>query len=171
MNSRTIGILLIISCLCFSFTSSGQFKEVEIGVNGLTCSQCSRTVEMQIRKLGFVKDVDMNLEHTEGKIFFKNQKKVDVNKIAKAVKDAGFSVRSLEAQFSFDHVNISPGYCFDYGGDKYQFVNVQQKTLNGSVTLKFIGKDFLPKKDYKKWEQTLKSNCSNNSAQTYYVTM
>ncbi len=144
---------------------------MEIGVNGLTCSQCTRSVEIQIRKLGFVKDVDMNLEHTDGKVVFKEQKKVDVNKIAQAVKDAGFSVRSLEAQFLFNHVNVSQGYCFDYQGDKYQFVQVPQKELNGPVTLKFVGENFLPKKEYKKWEPNLKNNCSNNTGKTYYVTM
>jgi len=171
MDSRIIRVLLSMFCLCFSYTSQGQFKEVEIGINGLTCSQCSHTVEMQLRKLGFVKDVDMNLEHTNAKVFFKEQKKVDVNKLAQAVRDAGFSVRSFEAAFSFNHVNVSSGYCFDYEGEKYQIVEVPQKELNGEVMLKFVGKDFLPKKDFKKWEPTLKNNCSNDNGKTYYVTM
>lgn len=171
MKSRMDRVVLLIFSLCFSFVSQAQFKEVEVGVNGLTCSQCTRSVEMHIRKLPFVKNVDMNLEHTNGKVFFNEQKKVDVNKIAQAVNDAGFSVRSLQAQFSFDHTNISSGYCFDYAGDQYQFVEVPKKELNGPVTLKFIGENFLPKKDYKKWKQNLKSNCTNNTGKTYYVTM
>ena len=60
-----IGLILIF-CTCFS--ASAQFQTVYIGVNGLTCSQCSRTVEMSIRKLDFVGDVQMNLAHTESRM-------------------------------------------------------------------------------------------------------
>src|ERR1700744_4870126 len=100
------GLLGITFCL-FSVVSYAQITEVDLGVNGLTCSQCSRSVEMRIRKLDFVKDVQMNLEHTEGKIFFKENKKVDIDKIAQAVVDAGFSVRTLKATIQMNHVPVA----------------------------------------------------------------
>ena len=168
---RIASVIFFIFCICLAFTTDAQIKEVAIGVNGLTCSQCTRSVEMHIRKLSFVKNVEMNLEHTNGKIIFKDQKKVDLEKIAQAVSDAGFSLRSLEAQFSFDHVKVSSGYCYDYAGDKYEFVETPTRELTGDVTVKLIGEKFLPKKDFKKWEPGLKTSCTNATGKIYYVTM
>src|ERR1700744_3890006 len=72
-----------------------QVISARVGVNGLTCSQCSRSVEMQLRKLSFVKNVNMNLKQTEGDLEFKEGAKIDFSKIAEAIKNAGFSVRFL----------------------------------------------------------------------------
>src|ERR1700759_948909 len=106
-------LLLFLFCFC-AFSAKAQFQAVYIGVNGLTCSQCTRTVEMRIRKLDFVADVQMNLEHTEGKIILKKDKKADIEKIAQAVIDAGFSVRYLQADLMVDISVIPVGSCFIY---------------------------------------------------------
>ncbi len=166
------GLTIILLCLCFfSYFSGAQITEVEIGVNGLTCSQCSRTVEMRIRKLSFVKNVEMNLEHTEGKILFKNGAQVNIDKIAQAVNDAGFSVRYLQASFTFDHIDLAPSGCFEFDKDNYVLINTQKKELKGTTTLKFIGKKFLPKKDFDKWQPYMKNSCAGNNSKVYFVTM
>lgn len=70
-----LGRLIMRRLFIFFFTilvlSSGclaQFNRVEIGVNGLTCSQCSRGVETERRKLDFVRDVQLDLQHTRGRL-------------------------------------------------------------------------------------------------------
>src|ERR1700759_2288056 len=93
--------LLFLLFLVASLHLRAQFTWAEIGVDGLTCSACTRSVEMQIRKLDFVDSVSMNLEHTDGKIFFKKGAAVNIEKISQAVVDAGFSVRYLRAGFLF----------------------------------------------------------------------
>lgn len=103
----TIAFLLL--CLPKGFA---QFVWAEIGVNGLTCSQCSRSVEMSIIKLDFVKDVQMGLESTVGKILFKQGNDISFKKIAKAITDAGFSIRYLKANYSFNNFEgMSREYC------------------------------------------------------------
>ncbi len=62
--------LLWILALLFSCNSKAQFTSAELGVDGLTCSACTRSVELSIRKLDFVKDVQMNLDNTVGQITF-----------------------------------------------------------------------------------------------------
>src|ERR1700759_3369629 len=106
-------LLLFLFCFC-AFSAKAQFQAVYIGVNGLTCSQCSRTVEMSIRKLDFVSDVQMNLQHTEGKIILKKDKKADMDKIAQAVINAGFSVRYLNADLAVNSSVSTTGQCFSY---------------------------------------------------------
>jgi cation transport ATPase len=89
-----------------AIVAPAQVLSATVGVNGLTCSQCSRSVEMQLRKLSFVKNVNMNLEHTQGTLQFKEGSKVDFSQIAKAIKDAGFSVRFLSAAIDMSHVEM-----------------------------------------------------------------
>src|SRR5579885_2179698 len=90
---------LIIASVLLTVASNAQFTQVELGVDGLTCSACTRSVEMGLRKLDFVKDVKMNLDNTNGVITFKEGIPVSIEKLAKAVSDAGFSVRYLQATY------------------------------------------------------------------------
>jgi copper chaperone CopZ len=163
--------VLVVTFLFCSYTSSAQFISAEIGVDGLTCSACTRSVEMSIRKLDFVQDVQMNLDNTMGTITFKTGAKIDIEKVAKAVINAGFSVRYLTAVFKTDNtITVSDNYCFAYGGDTYQFVKVSSTPLQNTTTFKFLGKEFLSSKDYKKWKADLKSQCTG-AKNLYYVTL
>jgi len=161
-----LGLILFCS---FALSAPAQVRHFELGVNGLTCSACSRTVEVSLRKLPFVKDVQMNLEHTEGQIFFKDNTNIDIAKIAKAVVDAGFSVRYLRGSYAVNNLSISPGNCIEVFGNKFVFVKSADKTLNGAVTLQFIGDKYMPRKEAKQWQPLLKDNC--NSAHPYFVTL
>ncbi len=154
---------------CIGFSARAQFQTVSIGVNGLTCSQCTRTVEMSIRKLDFVADVQMNLQHTEGKITLKQGVKADMEKVAQAVINAGFSVRYLDAEFTADPSVTVSGGCFSYNGDEYVFTEAPKEALKGTVKLKFIGKKFLPKNEYKKMEQYMNATCGSTTGKVYHV--
>lgn len=172
---RTLCKLLFFTTFILSLAvatnCSAQFVSVEIGVDGLTCSACTRTVEMSIRKLDFVKDVQMNLDNTKGIITFKAGSNVSIKKIAKAVVDAGFSVRYLQATYRTDSVlHISDNYCFSYDGSTYQFIKVNAADMKNEIVLKFIGKSFQESKEYKKWKAYLKPMCGKAKT-TYYVTL
>jgi copper chaperone CopZ len=164
----TLSIFFVL-LYCDNFTAHAQFQAVYIGVNGLTCSQCTRTVEMSIRKLDFVEDVDMNLEHTEGKIMLKKNKKVDIDKIAQAVVNAGFSLRYLQADLMVDSSIARSGECFNYKGDAYEFAQAPKDPLKGVVKLKFIGKKYLPKNELKKMEPLTDNKCSKAAGKVYHV--
>lgn len=157
---KTFGSVLILS-LCIIFQAHAQFETVYLGVNGLTCSQCSRTVEMSIRKLDFVADVQMNLEHTEGKVILKKNKKADIEKIAQAVVNAGFSVRYLQADLVVDNSVTTSGSCFNYQGDQYIFTATPKAPVKGTIKMTFIGRKFMPKNDFKKVEAHMNDKCDN----------
>lgn len=165
-------LLVPITILIFLFASfecDAQIKTVKIGVNGLTCSACCRTVEMSIRKLSFVKDVKMNLENTDGEIFFTDGSDVDVEKIAKAVVNAGFSVRYLTASFLFSNLKVSNGFCFNTGKYNLQFVNATEKVLNGATEIKFVGQQFQPKGEFNKLKALLVNSCADKNEKVYFV--
>lgn len=169
LNLKSAFILpLILFCVQKGFA---QFTLAEIGVNGLTCSACTRAVEMNIRKLDFVDSVAMNLENTEGKITFKAGKKVNIEKIAQAVFDAGFSVRYLKANFVFDNITISNGFNWTNDNEQYCFVKAENKVLNGERMLTFIGEKFMPSKKYKTWKIKIIECCGVVKKKIYYVTI
>ncbi len=148
--------LFTLMFLLFSGIVGAQIQSISIGVNGLTCSQCSRSVEMNIRQLYFVKEVKMNLANTEAELFFNEGEKVNIGEIAKAAVDAGFSVRFLKAKIYFKQIPLSENYCWIYEDTHYQFIKTTAALLNGISTVTFIGKNFMPKKEYKIWLPTIK---------------
>ncbi|MFI5205900.1 MAG: heavy-metal-associated domain-containing protein, partial [Candidatus Paceibacterales bacterium] len=158
----------VLLSLLLSIKTFGQFTSAEIGVDGLTCSQCQRGVEMSIRKLDFIQDILVNLEHTNGKITFKSGSKVNMDKIAKAVSDAGFSVRFLKVNFTFNNLNVSDNFCFSYQGDNYQFIKAGNQLLNGEKTIKIVGKNFMSAKEYKSVKAELIKTCDKLNP-TFFV--
>jgi copper chaperone CopZ len=155
----------------FTFSGKAQFTSAELGVDGLTCSACTRSVELSIRKLDFVKDVQMNLDNTVGQITFVPGKHISIEKVAKAVTDAGFSVRYLQATFNTElTIPLKDTHCFIADSVTYQFVKDSPTKLENGTVLKFIGKKFLSSKEYKKWKTELKPQCSGIKA-FYYVTL
>ena len=150
-----------------------QFKSASIGINGLTCSMCSRSVEMSLLKLDFVDRVAMDLNSNHCDIFFSEDEYVSIDKIAQAVIDAGFSVAYLSAWFDFNGQSISTNSCWNYAFDTYQFLNIKQTKLEGKMNLKFIGTNFLSRSEMKKWKTQLseakKKVCDQNEG--YFVTL
>lgn len=168
---RFLSVLFVLYFVCPGRQAIAQFQTVYIGVNGLTCSQCTRTVELSIRKLGFVKDVQMNLEHTEGAIVLDQSKPVDIEQVAQAVFDAGFSVRYLHVDFlAKDEVALS-GSCFNYLDDQYVFTILPKTPLKGTIKLKFIGKKFMPKSEYREMRKYMNVHCGNIAGKVYHVTL
>ncbi|MEI7802740.1 MAG: heavy metal-associated domain-containing protein [Bacteroidota bacterium] len=149
---------------------TAQFTWAQIGVNGLTCSQCTRSVEMSIRKLPFVQDVEMNLENTEGKIIFKKDAPVEFDKIAKAVTDAGFALRYLKAAFIFETVTVADDSVYSTSDFQFHFIKIKPQILNGETTLTFIGSLYMPNKELAKWKAEL-NNAVAKKGDTYFVTL
>jgi copper chaperone CopZ len=157
-------------CLLFAgiaIPASAQFRQASIGINGLTCSQCSRNVEMQLRKLDFISAVDMDLEHKNGTLHFKDNSKVDMSAIAKAVKDAGFSVRYLKADISSNDIRISDEGCFKLNGDVYYVSEPGTRPEPAILTLQFLGRDYLSKNELKQYKLPATLKCKGKTV--YYT--
>jgi copper chaperone CopZ len=161
----------VLLVLLVSLTTKAQFISAEVGIDGLTCSACTRSAEMSIRKLPFVQDVKMNIENTNGIITFKADTTIDMGKIAQAIVDAGFSVRYLTAIYKAPGtLDIAEGYCMAIYSFNYQFVKISPEKIKNNIVLKFIGKEFLPPKEFKKWKDILKPECAGTNT-VYFVTL
>lgn len=99
--------------LFFAFLLSGngliaQITQVSMGVNGLTCSQCSRSVYNALTKLEFIENVEMDLNETIAHITFKPQAKPDFDAMATAVVKAGYKVRDVIVNIDMKGFQINP---------------------------------------------------------------
>jgi copper chaperone CopZ len=152
----------IFSALFLSFLlplQAQQLLSAEIGVNGLTCSQCTRSVEMSLRKLDFIENISMNLAETSGKITCKPDMSLDFEKIAQAIVNAGFSVRYLKLNVAFEAYKISENTCLTVGAESLVLLGETEGVLNGETGLQLIGEKFMPRKAFKKYQNQLTNPC------------
>src|SRR5688500_4118516 len=109
---------------------------------------CSNSVEKLIWQLDFVAYVTMDLNKTTAEITFKEGKKVNISEIAKKVVDSGFSVRSIQALFTFKEADVKEGKSYVFEGDEYVFLKVQDVVLSGDKLITFIGKKYMSAKEF-----------------------
>jgi copper chaperone CopZ len=138
---------------------------VSIGVNGLTCSMCTRSVEMSVRKLDFVDSVAMDLENTDGKVFIRRGIDPDFQKIAKAITDAGFSVRFIRISVDW-HSTPASDLCFSIGQNTFQLIG-KQPALSTQSELELVGEPFMPRKEALAARKMIAGAC--NPRPSYYV--
>lgn len=141
---------------------SAAIRYVSIGVDGLTCSMCTRSVEMSVRKLDFVDSVVMDLVNTEGRVYIKKNADADFRRIARAITNAGFSVRFIRFLADF---NDSTG-CFIIGNNQFQWIAEGLPKSGEELTL--IGDEFMPHKEALAYRKKLSTSCPAGKP-VYYV--
>jgi copper chaperone CopZ len=161
--------------MLLGITAKAQFVKAEVQVSGLTCSMCQLATEKAIKTLDFVAEVKPDLNKNVYLVSFKKDKSVQLDLIKKKVKDAGFSVSKLVAIFNFDQQKISNDFHFTYAGNKYHFMDVSEKTLDGPIRLTVLDKDFIPAGDFKKRAAKTSFECYRSGVmgktRTYHVTL
>lgn len=121
---------------------------------------------MQLRKLPFVENVQMDLKHTRAIIQLKKAVPVDIAAVAKAVENAGFSVQHLKAEVQEGFfVKEANQDCWLVRDDAYVLL---QPSGNGQVaSLQFVGKEYMPKQEFKNYALPTTISCKGNKR--YYV--
>jgi copper chaperone CopZ len=148
---KTLTSIALIAFIFISFKASAQFEKAEVQVSGLTCSMCQLATQKALKSLDFVEYIKPDLNKNIYVLTFKKDKSVNLDLIRKKVKDAGFSVSKLVATFNFDRVAVSNDFHYNYAANVFHFMNVPDKTLNGSVRLTVIGNGFIPAAAFKKY--------------------
>lgn len=87
---------LLLSRSAASQDSASQapvFKRVSFAVDGMTCASCAKSVEIKIRELKGVRDVNVSYDQSRADVEF-NPKVVTVEQLKEAIQKAGYRVRS-----------------------------------------------------------------------------
>lgn len=150
---QKVGVFFVCFVCIATYTKVfAQIDTVKIGVNGLTCSSCSKAVEEKLLRVSFVKSVIMNLNKNEAKVVIDFSKTVDWDILAKAVYDAGFSVGSFIVP-SCNRLNntINGADCASY----YYYIGEPLTTGGREMTYTLIGKYFMDKRSYAVWKKKI----------------
>ena len=125
--------------ICFSPPLRAQIDELRIGVDGLTCSQCTRSVEVKLRQLPFIADVSMDLANTSGVLHLKPNVRFRPADVPKAVKDAGFTIRYLQIVTREAGFTVSGSNCVAIAGLNIQVDDFKAPDAGAPLILELSG--------------------------------
>ena len=152
---------ILLACLIvfFGLPSNAQVKKASLQASGLTCSMCSKAVLNALQDVSFVEKVQVDIKNQTYHLSFKENDDTDLDALAKAVEDAGFSVASLKITGNFSGVNVEKDKHLQLDGKNFHFVNSNTQVLNGEKTFTIVDKYFLSSKEYKKYSAATKMEC------------
>lgn len=107
LNS-VISIFLVVAC---STLVQAQSDEFILRVDGLACPFCAYGLEKKVMKIEGVRSYDVGMKKGEVYIGLNDDADIDIAMLKKAVKEAGFTLRSisLKKDGKIEEVNISRG--------------------------------------------------------------
>lgn len=174
MKKLLIAILLITSTPLMA-----QIKSVSLTASGLTCSMCSKAIYKALLKVSEIKNVNVDVEKSVYNITFKENAKIEIEDVKKAVTDAGFSVASMQIQANFNGVEVSDGCSITLSGNKLLFLAVNKQTLNGEKMITIVDKGYMSDRDFKKYSKMQGSenmfakttSAAGTNERVYHVTL
>lgn len=152
--------ILLVLALMLSIPSFAQIKSAELTASGLTCSMCSKAIYKSLVKIPVIQDIKVDIKKSSYLITFVDKAEVSLDVIKKAVEDAGFSVASLKVTANFDKVEVGQNAQVNLQGNYYRFINVSKQTLQGVKTFEVVDKNYLPAKEYRKYEKYIVAESS-----------
>ncbi len=169
MKTKLIFLTFLILC---GYTSIAQFQSAKIGIDGLTCSMCSNSVEKLLLQLDFVESVKMDLNTNEAIVFFHQKYKTDFKKVSQKIYDSGFSVREISTYLNFDTISLE-GNAFQINGDKFYILGEERSNLSGERSFRFLDKNLISKKEYGRWSYFIKENdkIHNEKQKAYHISL
>lgn len=159
--------LLLITALILSITSFGQIKSANLTASGLTCSMCSKAIYKSLVEVPTIKDVNVDIKNSSYLITFKDGMPISPDEIKKAVEDAGFSVASLKLTANFEKIELRPDAQVKLQGNSYRFINSSKRVLEGMQTFFVVDKNYLPAKEYRKYEKRI--TAESGAGKIYHV--
>ena len=142
--------------------SAQQISTADLQVTGLTCSMCSNATQKSLETLGFINSVKPDLNKNIFVLTFKTGADINLDLVRKKVQDAGFSVGGLTADFIFNQVKIDDKGQAIVDGNVYRFINAKNKTLNGTVKVSVVDKNFISGSAFKKQAASVNSDAYVN---------
>lgn len=139
-----------------------QLRQITIGVNGLTCSQCSKSVYNKLKQLDFVKVIDMDLNHHIAIVQMKDANNYDIDKLAEAIDNAGYSVRNITLEFDKSGLKFEK-QMFWSGKNTFNFSSMEKNDIPQVFSAILIGKKYNSDKKMNKLLPESFSNYLNNN--------
>ncbi|MGZ5190580.1 MAG: heavy-metal-associated domain-containing protein [Flavisolibacter sp.] len=152
---------ILLACLLgfFGLQSNAQVKKASLQASGLTCSMCSKAVLTALQDVSFVEKVQVDIKNQTYHLSFKQNEVTDLDALAKAVEDAGFSVAGLKVTADAGNVKVEKDQHLQIGNQYFHFLNGKDQQLKGETTFTIVDKAFTSSKNYKKYSALSKKEC------------
>lgn len=98
MKKFLISLFLALAVLAYPLTALAEAAAVTVRVDGLSCPFCAYGLEKKIMKMEGVEGIEIDLEGGKVEIRFLDEDYVHTEEIEKAVRDAGFTPKSIEVK-------------------------------------------------------------------------
>jgi copper chaperone CopZ len=155
--ARTFSLFIIFT---FAISSvSAQFKKATLQASGLTCAMCTKAINNSLEQLSFIESVKADIKNSAFNIVFKEGGKVDIDRLKKAVEDAGFSVARLKIAGNFNNLAVKNNEHVQVHGNTFHFLNIKDQTLHGVKEITLVDKNFLTSKEHKKYSSATQMKC------------
>jgi copper chaperone CopZ len=152
---KIISIIIMLRCI----PAIAQIKSATLTASGLTCSMCSKAIYKSLVKVPFIKTVVPNVEKSTFEITFKDDAKVELDDVKKAVQDAGFSVASMQVKVTFSNADVYNDAHVIAGGSVFHFLDVKKQTLQGDKEITVVDRNYVSVAKYKKYGKYTKMKC------------
>src|SRR3712207_483868 len=115
--------LFVLLTTFFTIAAGAQVSKVSLQASGLTCSMCSKAVKEALEAVGNVAKVQVDIKNQQYNLTFKDPGSVDLDQLAQAVEDAGFSVASLKVTADLDSMKLEKDAHVQIANKKFHFLN------------------------------------------------
>jgi copper chaperone CopZ len=139
--------------------AQAQFNKATLVASGLTCAMCTKAINNSLEEVSFVESVTADIKNSAFNIVFKPNAKVDIDRLKKAVEDAGFSVAKLKIAGNFNNVAVKNDEHVAVNGVTFHFLNVRNQTLQGQREIILVDKNFVTAKEFKKYSAATDMKC------------
>lgn len=151
--------ILILFFSISTFSVKAQFSKASIQASGLTCAMCTKAINNALQEVPFVQSVKSDIKNSSFNVAFKAGAKVDIDRLKKAVEEAGFSVSSLKLTASFNSLAVKNDEHVTIDGNTFHFIRVSNQVLSGPKEITVVDKNFLAGKEFKKYSAATKMAC------------
>ena len=100
-TSLSIALLALFVTSTLAPAGSGDYKTVNLKIEGMTCEGCVHEVKTSLEKLKGVKKAEVTLAENAAKVTFQPAN-TNEKALKNAVKDAGFKVTTVSAHGNID---------------------------------------------------------------------
>jgi copper chaperone CopZ len=152
-------IFLLVFLVLIGVSSEAQITKVSLQASGLTCSMCSKAVKSAIEEVPSVEKIQVDIKNQQYNISFKEGAETDLDALAKAVEDAGFSVAALNVTVNVDQLKLNKDDHIKIGSQYFHFLNASGQEVSGTATFNVVDKKFVSAKEFKKYSGLTKMKC------------
>lgn len=130
--------------ICVHASKAQVLDTVKVQIDGMTCSLCSKNVQDQLEKLNYIKKISIELNTNIAVLIVDTTDVVDIEAIAKAVWNAGFTVGAFQIPISKDSRT--------HGIYAYTFLSVTSENtpLKKAGYYTLVGKWYMNQETFKK---------------------